>query len=260
MKILHILSSNHFSGAEKMATEIIKMFRDEHDMIYCSREGIIRRELEDQNIQFVSIDKMNIVELKRVIKKYNPDMIHAHDFKASVFSAFISNKNMISHIHQNPSWLNTINIKSIVYAISSKKYDYILGVSRKIYDNYYFKSKIKDKFVTLPNFVNKRIIKKRANKVSDSVDLLFVGRLESVKNPILFLKIVKEIKKIYPKINTGIIGEGSLANMCKEYCVENDLTQNVHFYGYKRNPYPLMKSAKLLIVPSREEEIGRAHV
>lgn len=256
MKILHILSSNHFSGAEKIATEIIQMFRNEHDMIYCSREGSIRREVEDQDIQFVSIDKFNIVELKRIIKKYNPDMIHAHDFKASVLSAFITNKHIISHIHQNPSWLKKLNIKSIIYAISSKKYNYILGVSPQIYDNYYFKYVIKNKFVSLPNFIDKRSIKKKADKTVNSLDLLFVGRLENVKNPLLFLEIVKEIKNSYPNINAGIIGEGSLITACKKYSVENNLTQNVYFYGYKRNPYPLIKSAKLLIVPSREEGFG----
>ena len=41
MKVLHVLNSRIYSGAEKVACQIIKSFRGEIDMVYCSPQSDI---------------------------------------------------------------------------------------------------------------------------------------------------------------------------------------------------------------------------
>ena len=40
-KILHVLSSDKYSGAENIAAYIVKNLGDEYDMMYVSQEGPI---------------------------------------------------------------------------------------------------------------------------------------------------------------------------------------------------------------------------
>ena len=54
MKILHLLQSNRFSGAENVVCQIIRMFENEPniEMVYCSRDGQIREALNERNINY----------------------------------------------------------------------------------------------------------------------------------------------------------------------------------------------------------------
>ena len=68
MKVMHVLSSRIYSGAEKVVCQIIKSFRDEVDMVYCSPDSdIVRQMLCEQNVTFLPMENMSISELKRVI-------------------------------------------------------------------------------------------------------------------------------------------------------------------------------------------------
>ena len=47
MKVLHILASNRFSGAENVVCQIVDMFKGEIEMAYCSPDGDIRNSLKE---------------------------------------------------------------------------------------------------------------------------------------------------------------------------------------------------------------------
>ena len=70
MKILHILNSNKFSGAENVAITIINNMKNDNEIIYVSPEGQIREHLQENNIDYEPVRKVCIKEIKRVIKKY----------------------------------------------------------------------------------------------------------------------------------------------------------------------------------------------
>ena len=91
MKVLHVLSTNKYSGAENVVCQIIKMFPNE-EMVYCSPDGDISSQLKDFNVKFLPINKLSYNELKKVVQDFNPDVIHAHDLRACmVVSKFKNN-------------------------------------------------------------------------------------------------------------------------------------------------------------------------
>ena len=53
MKVLHLLASNKYSGAENVVCQIISMFKDEVEMVYCSPNGEIENTLRDKKIKFI---------------------------------------------------------------------------------------------------------------------------------------------------------------------------------------------------------------
>ena len=85
--VLHIVNSKIYSGLEKVACDIIQNLDYQYNGIYVTQNGPIVDILKEKNISYEIIKKVNKKEIKRVIKKYAPDIIHAHDFTASVISA-----------------------------------------------------------------------------------------------------------------------------------------------------------------------------
>ena len=91
MKILHIANTDHFSGAENVICQIVSLFKDEKDaeMAYVSPDGSIREALAERKIRFVPIKQMNVKELRKVFREEKPDVVHAHDMKASLITSIM---------------------------------------------------------------------------------------------------------------------------------------------------------------------------
>ena len=143
MRILHLLQSHRFSGAENVVCQIIGMFKGENgfEMAYCSRDGQIKEALKERDISFYPIKEMSVSEVKRVVKQYNPDIIHAHDITASVLAILVASGRtckVISHIHVNNLNMAHINKKTLLYGMISPRFSHIFWVSRSCYDSYVF--------------------------------------------------------------------------------------------------------------------------
>ena len=130
LKVLHLLSSDRFSGAENVVITMINAFRkydpQQYKFVYVSLEGSIRERLKQEHIKYEAIEKVSRREIQRVIHKYHPSIIHAHDFTASIICASVAGKiPVISHIHNNSPWLRKVCINSIGYGVSCFKYKYM---------------------------------------------------------------------------------------------------------------------------------------
>lgn len=260
IKVVHLLASDRFSGAENVAITIInKMIERNINSIYVSKDGPIRERLKKEDILFEPIHKLSIKEVKRICNKYKPDIIHAHDFTASVIVALTKVKcKKISHLHHNADWIKKLNIKSLAYLISSIRFNKIILVSESILNEYVFSKLIESKAKILGNPIdctNIHIKSKKNITDKDKFDVIFVGRLEEEKNPIRFIEIVKEVTQ-RSKIKVGMVGDGKLRDYCNSKIKEFNLTECIKLYGFVDNPYPIIKNSKILCMTSRWEGFG----
>lgn len=258
-KVLHLLASNKYSGAENVVCTIIDNFKGEYDMAYCSPYGQIEEVLQSKNIKYYGMNRFNLNNLKKIIKEYNPDIIHAHDYKASVLTAFSGFKGkIISHLHINVKFAKSLNLKSFLYSMCVSKFDQIVGVSNSIFDEAIFKNKIRKKYITIYNFVDKNLILKKSNEYNfeKNYDLFFIGRLNQLKNPLMFVEIVKKIKLSYRDIKAVMIGDGELKSICIEKINKYDLNGNIDMLGFVENPFPIIKKSHIGIMPSIVEGFG----
>lgn len=254
------MPSNHFSGAESIVCQIMEMFKDDpiFEMLLVCGNGPIGKQLEKKGINYKTLEKFNRRNVKKIVKEWNADIIHAHDFRASVIASEIDDVKVISHLHSNPLWLNKLNLRSLIYLVSLSHISVVLGVSKSICDEYIFSTIMKHKFKLLSNTVNSKIIQKEKSSfnIKDGIDMLYVGRLEEPKNPLEFIKIVKGISIDYPEVKAVMVGNGILKQKCEAYISRNDLTNNVVMVGFKDNPYPYMNKAEILVIPSLYEGFG----
>lgn len=254
-RILHILSSNELAGAENVAINIINNTSDTYQCAYASPDGGIRKILSASDIDYIPLDKFNVSQLKKVISLWKPDIIHAHDFKATVKCLVASMIiPVVSHIHQNPNWLKRVNPYSIMFFLACYKIKQIVVVSADIKESTYLSTFFTSKTTVLRNIVDiNRIKEKSYRAIEDNYDLAFIGRLDRIKNPLRFISIVAKVKDVIPNLRVVMLGEGPQERECKEYIVKNGLELVVDLKGFLANPYPQLARSKILVMTSLSE-------
>ena len=260
MRILHLLQSHRFSGAENVVCQIIGMFKGENgfEMAYCSRDGQIKEALKERDISFYPIKEMSVSEVKRVVKQYNPDIIHAHDITASVLAILVASGRtckVISHIHVNNLNMAHINKKTLLYGMISPRFSHIFWVSRSCYDSYVFRKWVEKKSEVLNNVIDKEpIISKRNQDPHEyNYDVVFIGRITEQKDPDRLIAVLKELAERMPGLKIAIAGTGNLEGHMKKLAEQYNLMSNIDFFGFMSKPLKLLSDTKVMIMTSKFE-------
>ena len=88
--------------------------------------------------------------------------------------------------------------------------------------------------------------------------LTFLGRMERVKGPDVFLAAILKIKTQLYRFKINFIGDGSLLNSLKEEARKQKITAFVDFYGNISEPKKIsdiLSEAHMLVIPSRSDSI-----
>ena len=257
MKVMHVLNSRIYSGAEKVVCQIIKSFRGEVEMVYCSPYSeIVEKMLSEQNVTYLPMDTMSVSELRRVIREQKPDLIHAHDMRAGFFSALCCGKiPLVSHIHNNAYDARGISPKTVGYLLAGFKAKHILWVSQSSFDGYAFHKLFAKKSSVLYNVIDTEQIFGKLIQDSNSYDydLIYVGRLTYQKDPQRLMRLCARLKKDKPDLKVAIVGTGELLDEVKALCEELGICENVHFLGFQPNPIKMVADSKAMILTSRWE-------
>lgn len=255
MVILHVLASNKFAGAENVALNIFRMFKKtDSKLVYCSKEGPIRKKVENDGFNYIGLKSLNLCTLRKTIKKVKPDVVHAHDFKASFLCSLIkSDFKLISHIHNNATWLKRKCLKSRIFKFICKKADKVICVSGSIKKEFVYSDCIKDKFAILPNIF---VSPEATSNVEKKYDLCFCGRLEKEKQPLKFIDICYKLVLNNPSLKAVIVGDGSLKNKVINKVEKLKLVNNIDIVGFKEKPLEFVKASKVSVNTSLYEGFG----
>lgn len=259
-KVLYILNTSSYSGAENVVITIINNLKDQYDVAYVSYDGKIREKLEQEGILFLPIKKMSIKELRRVVHSFQPSIIHAQDFTASIMAGLATWRiPIISHLHNNPPWIKTYCPKAILYYLFSIRFKQIVTVSDSIMNEYVFGHLLKSKTNMLSNPVDTRKISIHSKEDSESIpsyDVVFLGRLAEQKDPIRFIERMNGVIELNPNIKIAMIGDGPLRDECNTRIQELNFSKNISLIGFLNNPYPILSKAKVLCMTSKWEGFG----
>ena len=257
MKVMHVLNSRIYSGAEKVVCQIIKSFRGEIEMVYCSPDSdIVRQMLAEQNVTYLPMKNMSVSELRRVIREQKPDLIHAHDMRAGFFSALCCGKiPLVSHIHNNAYDARGLSAKTVGYLLAGFQAKHILWVSQSSFDGYAFHKLFAKKSSVLYNIIDTQQIfdKKAQDSHTYDYDMIYVGRLTYQKDPQRLMRLCARLKQDKPDLKVAIVGTGELLEEAQTLCESLNIQENVHFLGFQSNPIKMVADSKAMILTSRWE-------
>ena len=254
-RILHILPSNSFSGAENVVCQIIHMFQDTPGitMAYCCPEGPIRQTLERLGIPYVPLKKFTPVEVRAAIRREKPTLIHTHDMLAAVVTAAVCGRiPMICHIHNNGFDSRKATAKAILFRLAAAKARHIFWVSPSAMESYRFRDAVAGKSSVLRNVLDADALRHRAEEapLQEQYDIVFLGRMSQPKNPLRLVKVLAAVAAEYPALRAAIIGSGELDEEVASAVAASPAKGNIHMLGFQSNAYGMLKNARMMIMTS----------
>lgn len=189
-----------------------------------------------------------------LIRSTDYQLVHAHAFLPGITARIIMVfKKMPTIFTVHGTSINT-KLKNPFerflekFILTQIKYSAQITVSRD-----FLKVKNVNQYVAyIPNGVDVNLFDKVKTEKFSNPTLIFVGRLHPQKNLKTLIFTIEIVRKIIPKINLLIIGEGSLRNELLDLIKEKKLQKNVKLLGRKkgRDLIKLYKSSHIFILPS----------
>lgn len=259
IRVLHLLISNRVSGAENVVLTIMDLFRDsEYCMVYCSPDGPIRHTIEQRGLAYQRLSRLSPGAVRIAVKRAGVDVIHAHDFIASVLAACSGFPGrIVSHIHSNPGFVKSWNPLTAVFKAACHKFARIVFVSDEAVKGTVFAPAVADKVRVIRNVVDQERVRHLSTEqdVRPS-DVVFVGRLIDLKHPRLVIETVAKARALGAGITARLVGDGHLRGECERDIETYGLRGAVTLEGFQSNPYPYIHAARVALMPSSFEGLG----
>jgi glycosyltransferase involved in cell wall biosynthesis len=89
-----------------------------------------------------------------------------------------------------------------------------------------------------------------------SNQLVIIGRLVTVKQHDKVIELLPDIHKVLPDLSLVIVGAGEKEEYLKQLVKQLQLTDIVHFEGFKTNTHDYIAASDIMLVPSSAEGFG----
>ncbi|MCK4650671.1 glycosyltransferase [Candidatus Babeliales bacterium] len=269
MKVLHLITSLKIGGAESALVNLLKKFKEEN-----KNNHFIAHFYNGPNVEKIKAlgfpvfkikgiihkyDPIAYIQLKKLIKKIKPDIIHSSLWSANFFGKLIANSlkiPILCDLHSNFShdgkiraFLEriTANMAQKYIAISKTSYQGFINTIVNKIKNENKRKNLKSKILIIQNGIDVKKVRKQFFKNPLSkIELGFkkddfiiggVGRLEPIKSFDLLIKafsiFVNKIQTDKKNIRLCIVGDGSQRKKLENLVKKLDLTNKVLFVGQR---------------------------
>jgi len=281
IKILHVAQAA--GGVDRYIRMLLKYLDKEkfENILVCSQDF---REKDYKNlVDFFEQVKMDraigsndlkaIGEVRRLIKRYNPDIVYAHSSKAGAI-ARIADIGLKNYCIYNPhGWAFNMRCsakKKAMYTaiekIAAPFCDKIICISDAEKQSALDKKICReDKLQVIfngvdieayENGIHGTVKRKDLNIPEDAFVVGMVGRISPQKAPDIFIKMAKHVKDKVSNAHFIIVGNGDQEAEIKKYAKDNDFLDSLHITGWVDNPMSYVELFDVACLLSRWEGFG----
>lgn len=281
IRILHVAQSA--GGVDRYLRMLLKYLdKDFFENIVVLSQDFREDDYKGLAIEYVTVkmqraigkeDKKSIIEVRKQIKKYQPDIVYAHSSKAGAISR-IANIGLKSRCVYNPhGWAFNMNVsanKQRTYMIIEKLLamycDKIVCISESERESA-LKDQIckADKLELIYNGIDIEAYESSANQSIKRADIGIpedafvvgmVGRISEQKAPDIFIRAAKKIKINLPTAYFVIVGSGEMEPEIRKYARDNGLADSLHITGWVENSINYIELFDVACLLSRWEGFG----
>ena len=242
-------------GVSKVYLNLAKAFNSYGFNTYIIiRENIIDFDISGINI---IIFENNITQnIDNFILKNKIDFIISNNVKFLEMIKNLSQDNIYYTVHM--LWSERIFKKLRFKKLWELKKEYknknIIAVSEAVKEDLLKKIRIKPKKIEIiyDIFDFDDIDIKSKETINTNNYILNIGAFSKEKNHKLLLEVYKSLNT---DLELLLIGKGKLETKIKNYAKKLGIENKVKFLGFKTNPYPYIKNAKLILLTSNDEAL-----
>lgn len=281
IKILHVAQAA--GGVDRYIRMLLKYLDKEkfENILVCSQDF---REKDYKNlVDFFEQVKMDraigsndlkaIGEVRRLIKRYNPDIVYAHSSKAGAI-ARVADIGLKNHCLYNPhGWAFNMRCsakKEAMYTaiekIAAPFCDKIICISDAEKQSALDKKICReDKLQVIfngvdieayENGIHGTVKRKDLNIPEDAFVVGMVGRISPQKAPDIFIKMAKQVKDEVPNAHFIIVGNGNQEDEIRKYAKDNGFSDSLHITGWVDDPMSYVELFDVACLLSRWEGFG----
>lgn len=285
IKILHITQATIGGTLEYLKLFFTHINKDEYEVyLACPSYGPMKKEIENIGVKVYPLemareislkdDLSSFIEMKRLIKKVSPDIVHLHSSKAGVLGKLASYLNRTPCIYNAHGWSFSMNVsdkKKKIYSLIEKytslfcskivnisEYEYNLAKQYKIASD--------KKLITIHNGIDiekykknnycKELILEELKIPQNSFIVGIVARISEQKDPIKFIEIAKKVCEIDNEIYFVWVGDGELRNEVEELVIRYNLENKIKITGWTNNVPKYISIFDIGILTSQWEGFG----
>ena len=242
--------------------------------------GFLTRDLDvvhcpvSADISIIKKNKVDISTLEKLIREFQPDVIHSHLFLPELFSRFYIDPSIkyFTHCHENMAQFYPLRVRDILNKrritdwyernILFKQYYQIdnkfITISQDTFDFYskVLPEKIR-KVVLMPNAIDvARFYYDGECFVSSPVKLVNVGNFIPKKNQIFLVEVMKILRTQDFPAELHLVGDGQCRAEAEKKSHEYGLEDNITFHGGIDQVEDILKGADIYVHSARKEGFG----
>ena len=244
-RVLHVIARYNVGGTARYLNNLLPQLTDEVETLLAVGH-VQGHEIEDstlENIEFVRIEHLGrrinpiqdlraYLELRRTVKKFKPQIIHSHTFKAGLLCRLMffnipKAHTFHGHLLNDPEFSRRalqviVNIERRLAKLTKKLITVGEQVSKDLLQVRVGKP---GKYISIASegqklvFLSRRDARDNLNLDQETPVVLWMARMAPVKNPSLALQVAR----LLPEINFLMAGGGELFSQIKEQAPPNIL-------------------------------------
>ena len=275
-KILHIITSLHTGGAEKLIVDIVPRLQalghNVDVLLFDGCDTPFKQQLATLNVNILTLSNggsvynpLHICKLIPILRKY--DIIHTHNTAPQLFTSIANlfcNKTLITTEHNTTNrrrdWWWYKPIDRFMY----NQYKEVICISDQAEENLRnYIGKCRANITTIFNGVdvqkysNAQPSRELDNLAPNCKKIIMVAGFRYQKDQDTLIRATALLPK---KFHTFLVGDGERREVCENLAISEGVADRVHFMGIRMDVPELLKAADYVVMSSHWEGFGLAAV
>jgi len=254
--ILLFLKNLKGRGVSKVYLNLAKAFNFYgYNTFIVIRENIIEFDTAGLNITVFEKDITQKVDNFIIEKKIDFIISNNVNFLENIKNLSQNNIYYTVHMLWSKRIFKNLRFKKLWQLKKEYKNKNVIAVSQAVKEDLLKKIKIKPKKIEVIYDIfdfDDIDIKSKEFLPKENNYILNIGAFSKEKNHKLLLKVYKDLNT---DLDLFLIGKGKLENKIKNYAKKLGIAHKVKFLGFKTNPYPYIKNARLILLTSNDEAL-----
>lgn len=270
MKILHLIQKKQLRGAEVFTSQLSNHIKNmgNEALVVPVFKGDATLPFSGKIIELEATASKKYWDIKgwknlaRIIKNEQPDIIQANagdTLKYAIFSKLLFGwKQPV--VFRNASTISLYiksNFVKKLYGFLFSKTEKIISVSQaSALDFAKLFPHCKNKITVIPIGIEEETAETKTSLnpfkslTSSGPVLVHVGGFSFEKNHKGLIEIFKRVSKCFPGATLHLVGDGPLRNEIENIVQQQNLSSNILFHGFQKDPLRFISHADVLMLPS----------
>lgn len=283
IRILHVAQAA--GGVDRYIRMLLKYLdKDDYENILICSQDFRKKDYEGLVDYFEQIEMSRAIggndlkaiwKVRKLIKKYSPDIVYAHSSKAGAI-ARVADTGLKNYCVYNPhGWAFNMRCSAkkkemyiFIERLAALFCDKIICISDAEKQSALEKKICKENKLQVifngvdieayENGVHGTVTRQDLGIPEDAFVVGMVGRMCSQKAPDVFAKMAKLVKKQISNAHFIIVGNGNQETQIRKYAENNSFSDSLHITGWVDNPMSYVELFDVACLLSRWEGFGLA--